>query len=58
MKQDVYVKLNPGFPWQRQHSTIRRLFSPVSWTLTLRKKLVKYYIVLYRAETWTCQKNI
>jgi len=29
MKQDVYVKLNP--PWQKQQSTIRRLFSPVSW---------------------------
>ena len=32
MIQDVQVKLNPGLPWQKQHSTRRRLFSPVNWT--------------------------
>jgi len=29
MMQDVHVKLNPGWPWQKQHST-RRLFSPAN----------------------------
>jgi hypothetical protein len=28
MMQDVHVKLNPGLPWQKQHSTKRRLFLP------------------------------
>jgi hypothetical protein len=27
MMQDVLVKLNPGLPWQKQHSTRKRLFS-------------------------------
>ena len=26
MMQDVHVKLNPGLPWQEQHSKGRRLF--------------------------------
>jgi hypothetical protein len=30
--EDVYVKLNPGLPWQTQLSTRRRLFSPANWT--------------------------
>jgi len=30
MMQDVHVKLNPGLPWQKQHSTRKRLFS--HWT--------------------------
>jgi len=30
--QDVDRKLNPGFPWQLQLSTRRRLFSPANWT--------------------------
>jgi hypothetical protein len=25
------VKLNPGLPWQKQHSTRRRLFSLANW---------------------------
>jgi len=29
--KDVYVKLYPGFPRQKQHSTSRRLF-PRNWT--------------------------
>jgi hypothetical protein len=24
--QDVHMELNPGFPWQKQHSTGRKLF--------------------------------
>jgi hypothetical protein len=53
--QDVQVKLNPGLPWQKQHSTRRRFFSPAKADLNLRMKLVKYYtwsIALYGAETW------
>jgi hypothetical protein len=30
--QDLHVKLNPGLPWQEQHSTGRRLFSSPNWT--------------------------
>jgi hypothetical protein len=26
------VKLNPGLPWQKPHSTRRRLFLPANWT--------------------------
>jgi hypothetical protein len=26
MMQDAHVKLNPGLPWPKQHSIIRRLF--------------------------------
>jgi len=25
------VKLNPGLPWQKLHSTKRRLFLPANW---------------------------
>jgi len=32
LMQDVQVKLHPGLPWQKQHSTRRRLFSPVNVT--------------------------
>jgi hypothetical protein len=31
--EDVRVKLNPGFPWQKLHSTRRRLFLPANWNL-------------------------
>jgi len=31
MMQDVLVKLNPGWPWQKQHST-RRFFPPANCT--------------------------
>jgi len=42
--QDVYMKLNPGLPWQKQHSINRRLFSPENWAYPVGKKLVKCYI--------------
>jgi hypothetical protein len=29
--QDVHVKLNAGLPWQKQHLTGRRHFSPANW---------------------------
>jgi len=57
--QNVNMKLNPGLPWQRQHSTRRRLFTS-KFDLNLRKKLVKCYvwsIALYSAETCTLQKK-
>jgi hypothetical protein len=38
------MKLNPGLPTQKQHSTGRRLFSLANWDLNLRKKLMKCYM--------------
>jgi hypothetical protein len=32
MMRDIDVKLNPGLPWQMQHSTGRILFSPANLT--------------------------
>ena len=32
MMENVHVKLNPGFPWQKLHSARRRLFLPANWT--------------------------
>jgi len=29
--QEVHVKFNSGFSWQKQHSTRTRLFSPANW---------------------------
>jgi hypothetical protein len=29
--QGVHVKLNPEFPWQKQQSTRRKIFSPANW---------------------------
>jgi hypothetical protein len=58
MMQDVHVKLNPELPWQKQHSTRRRLFTS-KLDLNLRKRLVKCYIwsiALYGAEMWTLRK--
>jgi hypothetical protein len=52
--QDVYVELNPGLPWQQQHS-VRRFFFKSKLNLHFRKELVKCYIwsmALYGAETW------
>jgi hypothetical protein len=43
----------------KQHSTRRRLSSPVNQTQELRKKLMKCYIwsiALYGGETWTLRK--
>ena len=28
--QDVHMKLNTGLPWQKQHLTRKRFFSPVN----------------------------
>jgi len=62
MMQDVCVELNPGLPWQKQHSRRRkrrrRLFTS-KLDLNLRKKLVKCYIwsiASYGAETWTLRR--
>jgi len=32
MMQSLPDKLNPGFPREKRHSTIRRLFLPANWT--------------------------
>jgi len=32
MTQDVHVKLNPGLPWYKQHSTSRWLCLPANGT--------------------------
>jgi hypothetical protein len=56
--QDVLVKLNPGFPWNRQQSTRRPFFRRKLVSL-LRKKLVKCYIwsiALYGSENLTFLK--
>jgi hypothetical protein len=58
MMQDVHVKLNPGLPLQRQHSTRSKLFTS-KLNLNLRKKLVKGYIwgrAFHGAVTWTLQE--
>jgi hypothetical protein len=55
MMQDVHVILNPVLPWQKQHSTGRKLFSYSKLDFNLKKKLMKCYISskdLYDAETW------
>jgi hypothetical protein len=52
------MKLNTELPWQKQHSTRRRLVTS-KLDLNLRKKLVKCYILsiaLCGAETWTLGK--
>ena len=49
------LKLNPGLPRQRQHSTKKTLFTS-KLDLNLRKKLVKrciWCVALYGAVTWT-----
>jgi len=43
MMQDVYVRLNPGLPWQKQHSARIRFFTS-KLDLNLGKKLLKCYI--------------
>jgi hypothetical protein len=51
------MKLNPGLPWQKQHST-RRLFTSKLDTIS-RKEVVKcciWSIALYGAETWRLLK--
>ena len=56
MMEDVRVKLNPGLPWQKLRSTIRRRLFTSKLDLNWRKILVKCYIwsmALYGAETWT-----
>jgi hypothetical protein len=53
------VKLNTGLPWQKQHSTRRRLYFISKLDLNLRKKLANCYIwsiALNGAETWTLRK--
>jgi hypothetical protein len=56
MMQYVHVTLNPGLPWQKQHSSRRRLFH--QQIRLKRKNLVKcciWSITLCGAETYTLQ---
>jgi hypothetical protein len=32
MIEGVHMKLNPELPWEKQHLTRRRIFSPANWT--------------------------
>jgi hypothetical protein len=41
--QGVYVKLNPELPWQKQHSTRRKIFSPANWLLDDLKEKKRYW---------------
>ena len=62
MMQDVglYMKLNPGLPWQKQLSTRKGFFSFTSkYVLNLRKKLRNCYVwsvALCGTETYTLRK--
>jgi len=61
--KDVRTKLDPGLPWQNQHSARRRLFvnSEVGLNLHLRKQPAECYswtAALCGAETWTFGKQI
>jgi hypothetical protein len=55
MMHGAQVKLNPGLPWQKHHST-RRHFSPANnaYRSILGRNI--WNITLYGAETWTLQK--
>jgi hypothetical protein len=51
--KDVHVLLIPGFPWQKQHSTKRKVLFTCTCILNIRKKLVECFvsnIALYGAE--------
>ena len=48
------MKLNPGFPWQKQHSTRGGIFSPANWTYIL--KCYSWSTTFYGAENWTLRK--
>jgi rhamnogalacturonyl hydrolase YesR len=55
--QDVPIKLNPGSPLRKQHSTGRRLYTS-KLDVNLRKKQVKCYtwsMAPYGVETWKLQ---
>jgi hypothetical protein len=56
--KDELVKLNVGVPWQKQHSTVRRLFNR-KLDFNLGNKRIKCYIwriILHGVETWTLLK--
>jgi hypothetical protein len=44
----AHVKLNPGLPWPKQHSVVRRLFFfATKLDFTLKKKLLKFEELLF-----------
>jgi hypothetical protein len=55
--QDVYVKLNPGLPWQssiQQEDSFSQQIGLISKEET--RKCYIWNIALFGAETWTLQK--
>jgi hypothetical protein len=57
--QVVLLKLNPGFPWQKRHSTTRSLFFATKLDLNVKEetsKLLTLELRLHGAETWTLRK--
>ena len=59
MVQSVHVKLNPGLPWQKQHTTGRRFFFTSKLDLNVRNKLAKCYlwsIAFHGADTRTLRE--
>jgi hypothetical protein len=55
MANDAHGELNAVWPWEKQHSTSRRLCTS-KLDFGLRKKLVIWSIALYGAETWKILK--
>jgi len=41
MMEDVLVKLNPGLPWQKLHSTRRRIFFTSTLDLKFKEETTK-----------------
>jgi hypothetical protein len=61
--QDIHVKLNPGFPWQKQRSSRRMFFSAGKWTYISGRNItfgVQLYVVLevghFGKEIWNIWK--
>jgi hypothetical protein len=60
MMQDVYLKVNPGLSWQKQHSTRRRLFRHQIETKfkeeTSKMLHLEHTVTLYGVGTWTLRQ--
>jgi hypothetical protein len=55
----VHLKLSPRLPWQKQHSTRRRLLSPANWIYSKGENTECYIwsIASYAAEMWSLRKE-
>jgi hypothetical protein len=56
--EDVHVKLNPGLPWQNQHSAGRKLFHLQTGLKFKEETSEALHLehTLHGAETWTLRK--